>query len=82
MTKDNLVKRNWQGSPKCCFCDHEEIVQHLFIQRPFAKIIWSIICLTFNLTSPQNINNLFGNWLNGVSKSEKINLRVGTCAVL
>jgi hypothetical protein len=31
---------------------------------------------------PLNINNLFGNWLNGVSKSEKINLRVGTCAIL
>jgi hypothetical protein len=39
LTKDNLVKRNWQGSSKYCFCDHEETVQHLFIQCPFAKIV-------------------------------------------
>jgi hypothetical protein len=44
--------------------------------------VWSIIHLTFNLMPPLNINNLFGNWLNVVSKSEKINLRVGTCAIL
>jgi hypothetical protein len=22
LTKDNLKKRNWQGSTSCCFCDH------------------------------------------------------------
>jgi hypothetical protein len=82
LTKDNLVKRNWQGISKCCFCDHEEIVQHLFIECSFTKIVWSIIRLAFNLTSPLNIRNLFGNWLNRVSKSKKINLRVGTCAIL
>jgi hypothetical protein len=39
LMKDNLLKRNWQGSSKCCFCDHDETVQHLFVKCPFANII-------------------------------------------
>jgi hypothetical protein len=42
LTKDNLLKRNWQGSSKCYFCDHDESIQHIFIKCPFAKIIWQI----------------------------------------
>ena len=30
LTKDNLAKRNWDGSKKCCFCDQDETIQHLF----------------------------------------------------
>jgi hypothetical protein len=30
LTKDNLVKRNWRGFEKCCFCNSYETVQHLF----------------------------------------------------
>jgi hypothetical protein len=82
LTKDNLIKRNWQGSSKCCFCDHEETVQHLFIHCPFAKIVWSIVRMALNLTPPLNINHLFGTWLNGVPNTEKVHIRVGTCAIL
>jgi hypothetical protein len=38
--------------------------------------------MAFNIMPPLNINNLFGTWLNGVPKSDKVNLRVGTCAIL
>jgi hypothetical protein len=82
LTKDNLIKRNWQGSSKCCFGDHEETVQHLFIHCPFAKIVWSIVRMALNLTPPLNISHLFGTWLNGVPKTEKIHIRVGTCTIL
>jgi hypothetical protein len=67
LTKDNLVKRNWQGCVKCCFCDQDETIQHLFIDCPFAKMLWRIVFLTFNIPPPANITNLFGNWLNGVA---------------
>jgi hypothetical protein len=30
LTKDNLVKRKWHGSVKCCFCSSLETIQHLF----------------------------------------------------
>jgi hypothetical protein len=71
LTKDNLKKRKWQGSSQCCFCDQDETIQHLFFSCPFAKILWRIIFMTFNITPPSNIRNLFGNWLNGVDKKDK-----------
>jgi hypothetical protein len=82
LTKDNLAKRNWQGDVRCCFCDHEENIQHLFLTCPFTQMIWRIIYMTFNITPPLNITNLFGKWLNGVPKIEKAHIRVGVCAVL
>jgi hypothetical protein len=37
LTKYNLKKRNWEGDTKCCFCDNNELVQHLFIECPLAN---------------------------------------------
>jgi hypothetical protein len=79
LTKDNLAKRNWQGSTKCCFCDQEETIQHLFIDCPFAKNLWRIVHMTFAISPPSNINNMFGNWLNGITKKDKGFIRIGVC---
>jgi hypothetical protein len=79
---ENLIKRKWQGSGKCCFCDKKETKQHLFLQCPLAKIVWRIVHMAFSIIPPKNIKNLFGNWLVGVSKIEKAHIRVGTCALL
>jgi hypothetical protein len=38
--------------------------------------------MAFNITPPTSISHLFGNWLNGIIKTEKINIRVGVCAIL
>jgi hypothetical protein len=74
LTKDNLATRNWHGSKNCYFCDHEETAQHLFIKCPFATIIWSIINMALNITTPSSIAHLFGNWLNGIIKMRKLTL--------
>uniref|UniRef100_K3XUC1 Reverse transcriptase zinc-binding domain-containing protein n=1 Tax=Setaria italica TaxID=4555 RepID=K3XUC1_SETIT len=29
LTKDNMLKRKWQGDPSCNFCDQEETADHL-----------------------------------------------------
>jgi hypothetical protein len=57
LTKDNLAKRNWQGNTKCCFCDQEETIQHLFIDCPFAKKknLWRIVHMTFTILTPPKI---------------------------
>src|SRR4051812_34001906 len=47
LTRDNLAKRNWHGSKKCCFCDAEETVEHLFLSCPFARLIWRIVNSTY-----------------------------------
>jgi hypothetical protein len=64
LTKDNLVKHNWNGCQECCFCDSLEIVQHLFLSCHFTKIVWRMIYFTYNIPPPANITSMFGNWLN------------------
>jgi hypothetical protein len=36
LTKDNLLKRNWNGNESCCFCDSKESIQHLFLGFLFS----------------------------------------------
>jgi hypothetical protein len=43
LTKDNLAKQNWNDCQKCCFCDSNETVDHLFLNSPFAKIVWRMV---------------------------------------
>jgi hypothetical protein len=81
LTKDNLAKRKWMGSQKCCFCDDNETVQHLFLACPFARIIWRMIFFAYNIPPPTNITNMFGNWLNGVPKNDKNKIRIGVSAI-
>jgi hypothetical protein len=38
--------------------------------------------MTFNMPPPANIAKIFGNWLNGVSKKHKRQIRVGVCVVV
>jgi hypothetical protein len=80
LTKENLHKRNWQGCTTCCFCDQEETIQHLFISCPFAKMIWRIVFMTFNIPPPFNITNMFENWLKGVAKKTNDTLEL-VCAL-
>jgi hypothetical protein len=46
LTKDNLVKRKWKGSPTCYFCKENESSQHLFFECSTAKYVWSLIAFT------------------------------------
>jgi hypothetical protein len=43
LTKDNLIKRKWNGSPSCQFCNLEESCDHLFFTCPIAKVIWAAV---------------------------------------
>ena len=82
LTRDNLAKRNWQGSKKCVFCHHDESIKHLFFQCSFARSIWSTIQIASNLYPPKSVANIFGNWLNGVDSRLKLIIRVGAIAVI
>jgi hypothetical protein len=42
-TRDNLLKRNWQGSSSCQFCNGTETISHLFFTCPAAKFVWSVV---------------------------------------
>ena len=82
LTKDNLAKRNWHGSKKCVFCQHDETITHLFFQCEFARSIWSAIQIGSTLHPPSSVANIFGNWLNGVDPRFKLFSRVGAIAVI
>ena len=43
LTRDNLVKRNWLGNPKCSFCQQNETAVHLFFGCSNAKTIWGTL---------------------------------------
>jgi hypothetical protein len=57
-------------------------MQYLFFKCPFAKIIWRVIHMTFVLAPPNNVKNLFENWLKGILKKDLIQIEVGVCAVI
>ena len=82
LTKDNLVKRNWQGSKKCVSCAHDETIKHLFFTCKVARSIWSAIQMASNLYQPTSVANIFGNWLNGIDNKLKTILRIGALAVI
>ena len=82
LTKDNLVKRNWQGNTKCVFCHHDENIKHLFFHCNFARSIWSAVQISSNLYPPRSVANIFGNWLNGVDAKYKILIRMGAIAII
>jgi hypothetical protein len=81
LTKDNLARRRWKGSVKCCFCNLDESIQHLFFDCQNAKFIWRLIHVSFNLSPPLNVDHMFNDWLHGVQKKLKYQALVGVCAI-
>jgi hypothetical protein len=81
LTKDNLVKRNWHGNVICCFCDSLETIHHLFFDCALAKFIWSVIQITFGLSTPTNIKHAFGVWVKKMNNKDKKLLLVGLGAM-
>lgn len=80
--KDNLAKQNWNGSPKCVFCHHNETIKHLFFKCNFAHSIWSFIQMASNLYPSSSVVNMFGNWLWGIDNKYRILIRVGALPLI
>ena len=83
LTKDNLIKRNWQGSACCVFCGNDENINHLFFECSLAKMMWTIMRFAFNIPrNPENVEDLLGPWINRFRGSLKKNMLVGISAIL
>jgi hypothetical protein len=64
LTKDNIVRKNWPGTPTCSFCSQTESVDHLFFQCPIAKVSWRSIALCLGAHDlPNNVASYSG-WIN------------------
>jgi hypothetical protein len=62
LTKDNLIRRNWMGGKQCMFCAQAESIQHLFFECHFAKFIWTVVHIVFNIPKPISVLHLFNDW--------------------
>ena len=81
LTKDNLVRRNWQGNQQCCFCHKNETIQYLFFDCRFTRMLWAIVYAAWGLPKPRNMSNMFESWLNGIPKDFKPLVLVGAAAL-
>jgi zinc-binding in reverse transcriptase len=43
LTKLNLIKKGWNESTECMFCNEEKSTYHIFITCPFSSSIWDWI---------------------------------------
>ena len=50
LTKDNLVKRNWQEDLSCCSCHKNKFIRHLFLDCHLAQSVWNIMYLATGKT--------------------------------
>lgn len=62
LTKDNLAKRNWNGSKACCFCSTLETIQHLFFDCHYTSFLWRAVFILFSINPSRNTNHLLNSW--------------------
>jgi hypothetical protein len=74
LTKNNLVKRQWKGCTKCCFC---ESIQHLFFDCTMDRLMWGLVCFTFGVKIPLDVGHLFDPWIRSFSKKQRNLVLVG-----
>ena len=43
LTRDNMKKIKWSGSPRCSFCSNDESANHLFFECSVARVVWGVV---------------------------------------
>jgi hypothetical protein len=81
LTKDSLVKREWKGCTKCCFCSKEEIIHHLFFECHMARFVWNMLVISFGIQPPSSISNLFGSWGRSFPSNLRKTILIGASAL-
>ena len=81
LTKDNLAKRNWNGSKVCSFCSSLETIKHLFFDCIVAKALWRMVHWVFGLRPPRNIAHMFGGWSKLGQQKHNLLLLTGAAAL-
>jgi hypothetical protein len=81
LTKDNLARRNWNGDKLCMFCSNCESIQHIFFYCHFARFMWRVVQVTFNIDTPMCVAHLFNSWAAGSGVQFKKLALVGAVAL-
>jgi hypothetical protein len=64
LTKDNMIKRQWQGDPSCYFCSAPKTMDHLFFGCPIAKVVWGVLAICFQQNTRPSTYEQFWSWIN------------------
>ena len=81
LTKNNLARKNWNRSLKCCFCNCDESITPLLFDCHYSKEIWKIVYLATELTPPRSISHMLGIWLSNFNNNERRVVLVGEVAL-
>ena len=81
LTKDNLVRRNWEGSKLFSFCHAEETIQYLFFNCHYPRFLWGLVHISFGPKPPQNIDHVFNKWSQRNRKKINRQLLAGASAI-
>ena len=81
LTKDNLAKKNWDGSHKCYFCNCNETIQHLFFYCHHAKILWRVVAVATGLPPPSSVAHMSSTWLLDIGAKQRKLILVGVAAL-
>jgi hypothetical protein len=64
LTKDNMLKRKWQGVPDCYFCGAPEDCDHQMFSCPIAKVIWGVVASCFHQPHRPSCYEQYWVWIN------------------
>jgi hypothetical protein len=60
---------------KMLYSHASEIIKHLFYECYYAKILWDLLNLVFNIVPHYNVHHMYDTWLNQLGKkTEKTSL--------
>ena len=57
------------------------MIQYLFFDCRFMRMVWASAYAAWGIPKPRNISNMFGSWLNRVPKDFKPLVLVGAAAL-
>ena len=57
------------------------MIQHLFFDCRMTRLAWAPVYAAWGIPKPHNFANMFGNWLNGLTKNLKYLVLVGAAAL-
>ena len=77
LTKDNLAKKNWDGSHKCYFCNCNETIQHLFFDCHRAKNFRRVVALATSIPPPSSVVHMSSTWLLDIGAKQRKLILVG-----
>jgi hypothetical protein len=74
-SKDNLLRRNWNGDASCQFCSQNESISHMFFTCVAAKYVWSTVAKAVGATDrPGSFTQFFWWFPNLVPASRNVQI--------